>query len=92
MAQSVRLYTGQITGLAATAQSLDPTKIIPSIREVIVQADPDNTTDVLVGNSVDQFLKLVRGQGISIPLNNLYSIYVKMESATTGTVSWIARD
>jgi len=93
MSHSSQLYTGQVTGLGATAQPLvTQASNHPSIREVMVQADPDNTTDALVGNASAQYIKLVPGQGFAIPINNLYSIYVRMESATTGTVSWFARD
>lgn len=91
MSQSSRIFTGQITGLADTAQIL-AVATHASIREVIVQADPDNSTNALVGNSSNQYVKLVPGQGVSIPINNLGAIYVKMESATTGTINWIARD
>jgi hypothetical protein len=45
----------------------------------------------LVGHATNQFLVLVPGQGLSIPLNNISSIYVKMASGT-GTVNWLARD
>ena len=90
MAQSYKLYTGQLTALGATPTPLAGAEAF-SIREVVIQSAPSNTTNVLVGHATNQFLVLVPGQGLSIPLNNISSIYVKMASGT-GTVNWLARD
>jgi hypothetical protein len=87
---SYKLFTGRITGITTTAQAL-AVEPQASIREVVVQADPANTTNVLVGNSAAQNLVLVPGQGLSIPITNLVAIYIKMASGT-GAVNWLARD
>lgn len=87
---SYKLFTGRITGLTTVAAAL-AVEPQASIREVVIQADPANTTNVLVGPVANQFLVLVPGQGLSVPLTNLTSIFVKMASGT-GTVNWLARD
>lgn len=87
---SYKLYTGQVAGLTTVAARL-AVEPQASIREVVIQADPANTTNVLVGTGVAQYLVLVPGQGLSIPMNNLTTIYIKMASGT-GTVNWLARD
>ena len=61
-----------------------------SCREVLLQADSENTVDVLVGNNSEQNFKLYPGFGIVISLNNVNLLYVKTASSTA-TVNWIAR-
>lgn len=63
----------------------------PNQREVIVQSDPANTTNLLVGNSTAQKVVLTPGQSINIPVISLSLIFVKMVSGT-GTVNWLGRD
>jgi hypothetical protein len=87
---SAQLYLGNVVGLTTSPQRLAPTTT-PGIREVVIQADPGNVGNVLVGNATFQLLVLVPGQGLSIPINNLSSIWVKMASGT-GTVTFLARD
>lgn len=88
MAQSVRVGSGTVA-LDTTPVPLATGKA--SIREVLVQASKTNTTNVLVGGSVNQYLQLAAGQAISVPISNLQAIYVAMESGT-GSVNWFARD
>jgi hypothetical protein len=88
--QSSRLYPGQTTGVTTTPQPL-ATEPQPSIREVLLQSDLANTTNILVGTVVGQYLALIPGQSISVPINNLTTIYVKMASGT-GTINWIGRE
>lgn len=61
-----------------------------SCREVIVQNDPDNTGDMLVGNSAAQVFQLTPGQAIRLPVSNVNLVYVKMTSGTNQTVNWLA--
>lgn len=73
-----------ITAVAITATEYN-------CREAIIQSDPANTTNLLVGNSVVQYLVLTPGQAITIPVISLSLVYVKMASST-GTVNYLARD
>ena len=55
-----------------------------AIREALVQADPANTVDILVGSSTSQSTRLKPGQPVVIPINDLAKIFAK---AVTGTAS-----
>lgn len=86
---SGRLYAGEKTGVDTTAGAVSTTS--NNIREAIIQSDPANTTNVLVGNSTAQEIVLTPGQSINIPIISLSLVFVKMASGT-GTVNWLARD
>lgn len=90
MGQSYKLFTGQLTGVTTSAV---PIAVEPqaSIREVLVQSDPANTTNARIGTAAAQYVALTPGQAISFPLNSLTRIYVKMVSGT-GVINWVARD
>jgi hypothetical protein len=86
---SGRLYAGETTGVTVTAVAVSSTTA--AIREALIQADPTNTTNVLVGNATAQEVVLTPGQSITIPIFSLSLVYVKMASGT-GVVNWLARD
>lgn len=86
---SGRLYAGEKTGITVTASAISTTS--NNIREALIQADPSNTTNLLVGNSEAQEVVLTPGQSITIPIISLSLVYVKMASGT-GIVNWLARD
>jgi hypothetical protein len=86
---SGRIFAGQKTGITGTAGQLDTATT--NIREVIVQSDVANTTNLLIGDVTGQFIALTPGQAITIPIISMRLIYVKMASLT-GTANWIARD
>lgn len=86
---SGKLLAGEKTGITVTAGALSTTT--QNIREVLVQSDPTNTTNVLVGSSDAQEVVLTPGQSITIPICSLSLVYVKMASST-GTINWLARD
>ena len=86
---SGRLYAGEKTGITTVAGALSTTEV--NIREALIQSDPANTTNVLVGNSTAQEVVLTPGQSITIPIISLSLVFVKMASGT-GTVNYIARD
>lgn len=86
---SGRLIAGETAGITTTAVPVSTTQI--NIREAILQSDPANTTNLLVGNSLAQEVVLTPGQSINIPVISLSLIYVKMASGT-GTVNWLGRD
>ena len=86
---SGRLWAGEKTGITVTAGPLSTTN--PNIREALIQSDPSNTTNMLIGNVDAQEVVLTPGQSITIPIISLSLVYVKMASGT-GTANWIARD
>ena len=86
---SGRLAAGQKTGITTTPVVLATGQ--PACREVLVQSDPANTTNVLIGNSTAQYVNLTPGQSLSIPILGLDQIYVAMASGT-GVINWLARD
>ena len=57
---------------------------------VVVQNDPDNTGDMLVGNVTAQVFQLTPGQWIYLPVNDVSRVYVKMTSGSNQTVNWLA--
>lgn len=85
---SGRLYAGT-TSLTTNAAAISTTAA--NIREVIIQADPDNSTNVQIGTALSQEIVLTPGQAITIPVISLSLIYAKMASST-GQVNWLARD
>lgn len=85
---SARLTTGQLTGITTSATILHPTQ---ACREVMIQSDPTNAGNLLVGNVINQFISLTPAQAITLPIGSLSVIYVKM-SVGTGIANWLARD
>ena len=86
---SGRLYAGEKTGITTSAVQISTTS--NNIREALIQSDPSNTTNVLIGNATDQEVVLTPGQSVTIPIISLSLVYVKMASGT-GIVNWLARD
>ena len=86
---SGRLYAGEKTGITVTAVQISTTE--KNIREALIQADPSNTTNVLIGNVDAQEVVLTPGQSITIPIISLSLVYVKMASGT-GIANYLARD
>lgn len=86
---SGNIYSGERTGIDGVA--LPVATGTPNIREALIQSDPSNTTNVLVGSASAQEMVLTPGQSITIPVISLSIIYVKMASGT-GIVNWLARD
>ena len=93
---SSRVYAGQTTGITTTAVpaasgAIGGSNGVPNCRECIIQSDPANTTNMLIGSSLNQYVTLTPGQAITIPIMNPELLYVKMASGT-GTANWISRD
>lgn len=86
---SGRLFAGETTGITTAAVQVSTTT--SNIREVLIQSDPTNTTNVLIGSSLAQEVVLTPGQSITIPVISLNLVWVKMASST-GIVNWLARD
>jgi hypothetical protein len=86
---SGQLFAGQKTGITATPVALALGQ--PGIREVLIQADPSNTTNLKIGSATSQFVQLTPGQAISVPIHGLDTVFVAMVSGT-GIANWLARD
>ena len=81
-----RMETGTVTtGFLATALAAVPTPII----EVVVQNDSDSANVVYVGNAFGQYVKLSAGTSITLPVNDLSTVYV-VSPAGAATVNWLA--
>lgn len=87
---SGRLFTDQVTGITTAPQVLAP-GTVSNCREVMIQSDPGNVGNVIVGTALNQFVTLTPGQAITLPIISLTLIYVRM-SIGTGTVNWLSRD
>lgn len=58
-------------------------------KTLLIQADPGNTPDILLGTSSGQYIRLTPGASIEITVTNTNQIYVTSSSAA-GTVNWLA--
>jgi hypothetical protein len=56
---------------------------------VLVQADPGNSQNVLIGDSANQFVVLQAGKALVVPCANVSQIYAKSASGTQA-VNWLA--
>ena len=83
---SATLYAGTLT-TSTTAAALASTQ---AIREVLIQNDPDNSADVLVGNSSAQPIQLKPGQSMVIPVADLATVYAKSISGAP-VVNYLGR-
>jgi hypothetical protein len=80
------LYAGTL----ATSGSAAALATTQAVREVVVQNDPDNTADVLIGNSTSQTIQLKPGWSITIPVADLATVYAKSVSGTP-VVNYLGR-
>lgn len=86
---SGRLFGGKKTGIDTTAGPVSTDSV--NIREALIQSDPSNTTNILIGSVLAQEVVLTPGQSITVPVISLSLIYVRMASGT-GSVNWLIRD
>jgi hypothetical protein len=56
---------------------------------VLVQNDPGNTPNALIGDATNQYFTLKPGQACTIPCSNISQVYAKMASGT-GNVNFIS--
>jgi len=75
------------TGLAPAVAA--PLTASVTVTTVLVQADPDNTVSVFVGNAASQSVELVPGQGETLPVNDPSLIYIQ-SAGGAGRVNWHA--
>lgn len=57
--------------------------------EVLIQADPSNTADVLIGNAHNHTIVLTAGTPISIPINDASKVWLRAVSGNQ-RVGWVA--
>ena len=87
-AVGTQLTTGTNSGITTTATPLTTT---PSTgREVIVQADPANGANVLVGGQAAQNIALVAGAALALDWTDVSTIWAKSASGSM-TVNWMVR-
>jgi hypothetical protein len=56
---------------------------------VLVQNDPGSAQNVLLGDSVNQFVVIQPGKALVVPCANVAQVFVKAVSGTM-TVNWLA--
>ena len=80
-----QLVTGSVT--ADTNATALPSQ---ACSQVLIQNDPDNTVNLLLGNATLQPIDLVPGATVTLNVQNLNVIYYKAASATA-TLNYLAR-
>jgi hypothetical protein len=61
------------------------------ILEVLVQNDPDSTVNAMVGNEFGQYVVLIPGASIVIPISDLNKVHVGTGAGGgTATINYIA--
>jgi len=73
-----RQLTTETKTLTGTAAALADVTCVG----VLIQADPDNTTDMLVGDDAAQVIQLTPGQSFSMTISNTSLIYAKAVSGS----------
>ena len=84
-APSTSIYAGRKT-VTTTAAAIGT----QAGREVLLQADPDNSARLFIGGSGYQVIVLEAGDAISIPIDNLNKIYARAESGSQ-LINWLVR-
>ena len=83
-------YSGPIQA-GTTSTSTSAAAIVSSstpCRAVVLQSDPDNTTDILIGDAASQVIQLTPGQSISLRVDNLNKVWADAVSGTPD-LRWI---
>ncbi len=75
---NIVFFAGTLTA-TTTAAALGATR---ASSEVLVQADPDNTVDVFIGDATVQPVQLTPGQAITVLASDIALVFVKTASAT----------
>lgn len=77
-------------GTPFTVSATTVAAALTSIRcvTVVVQADPDNSVSVFLGDATDQVVELVANSSMTIPCTNANQIYVKTASSTADVNVW----
>lgn len=78
--------TGTVTVAAAISATSQP------CAEVMVQADPDNSVALFVGNATSQSTQLAAGQAATIPVDNPTKVYARSaDGVTAARFNYLAR-
>jgi len=56
--------------------------------ELVVQNDPASTNNVVVGNAFAQWIVLIPGASMTIPINDPNKVYVRA-AAGNATINWM---
>lgn len=81
------LLVAGTNGLTTSAEVLAATD---EVNECLIQNDPDNTVDILIGDSSSQVIQLQPGQSIVIPIQDPNTIWLKSVSGTP-TANFLCR-
>ena len=60
------------------------------ILEVVLQNDPSSQSNILIGNEFGQYVVIVPGASITVPINNLNRVYAATAPGNSATLNWIA--
>jgi hypothetical protein len=82
---SAALYTSQATATTSPAALASQ-----ACSELVIQNDPANSVDVLIGNSTNQYIDLAPGDAIVLAVSNANLVYHKSVSSTA-TLNILAR-
>jgi hypothetical protein len=85
MTDKRNLVNGSLT--ATTTAVPVSTSTLP-IEDAIIQNDPANTVNILLGDATAQTIKVVPGASFSIEIDYINKVYVKTESGTA-TVNYL---
>ena len=80
-----RLVTGSLTaGAGGPLNGQGPVTVL------LVQNDPTNATDILVGDSTNQFVRLQPGESISFDFVLIEAVFIAAVSGSP-VVNWLGR-
>ena len=60
-----------------------------SVFQVMVQCDPDSANPIRVGGPTGQWIALVAGAALTIPINDVNNVYVHGDGGPA-TINWMA--
>lgn len=83
--RAVYFVTGTLTTVAIPLGSS-----LQDLTELVIQADPDNTVNIVLGDATTQGWKLIPGEWFNIPIRNPALIYGKT-TAGSATYSLFGR-
>jgi hypothetical protein len=85
---SRNLYPGAIS---ASSDAIPLSTNLTDISEVIIQSSTGNAVNVYVGTAVSRPLFILPGASLTLPVQNLNSVYVST-TGSTASVGYLGRD
>ncbi len=76
--------------IGASTNALSVSEANVWCNEVLVQNHPDSAARILLGNADEQLIVMEAGDSITLPVDNVNSIYVAT-TASTATVNYLSR-